>query len=198
MLYPFNSAIILEDNLFITYGGHTGSSVAAQRQAAYLMAEMQLSEDLGTYLLPTIVTGTYQIEQMGRFLNLDHAYVNQVYTVSFIDNEEKTFWSVTGTNNIYVDMRSKDWGLIDIPYLWGNCSQCGGHLWPYQIQVVYNTGFSSGTSYHPDILLALTTYAEIVLNEIAGYGNESTGDVGEQQRQTTISEVVSFGGTRYN
>jgi hypothetical protein len=46
---------------------------------------------------------------------------------------------------------------------------------------VYNAGLPTGTSTLPDILLALTTYAKIMLNELVGYGNEAPGDVGVEE-----------------
>ena len=60
--YPLNAPCILNDATFVQYGGHTGSSVAAQRNAAYLMAEMAASRDLSTLMMPVIVTGTYHIQ----------------------------------------------------------------------------------------------------------------------------------------
>jgi hypothetical protein len=53
--------------------------------------------------------------------------------------------------------------------------------YPYRIDVVYNVGFSSGTSHQPKVLMALTTYASIIMNEFLGYGNEAPGDIGVQE-----------------
>ena len=50
----------------------------------------------------------------------------------------------------------------------------------YNVQIVYTAGLPSGTSFRSDVLLALTTYADIVINEITGYGNEAPGDIGVQ------------------
>jgi len=59
MEYPYASPIILTDAIFTAYGGHTGSSATAQRTAAYLIAEMAATADIGSFLLPTTVTGTF-------------------------------------------------------------------------------------------------------------------------------------------
>jgi len=59
-IYPFQSPIILNDAVFSQYGGQgTGSFTSVVLQNSYLLAEMQVSEYIGTLLLPTAVTGTY-------------------------------------------------------------------------------------------------------------------------------------------
>ncbi len=75
MIYSHNSAIILNDSIYTSYGGVTGSSTSAQRNAAYLLSEMAVSEALETYLLPTQVTGTYLYNKLYIFVILDHTYM---------------------------------------------------------------------------------------------------------------------------
>ena len=72
MNYPFNSAIIMTDLIYRQYGGNPDSSSPLQRAAAYLMAEMTATEDLDTFLMPVIVTGTYLFNpiQMRNDVNL--------------------------------------------------------------------------------------------------------------------------------
>lgn len=173
--YPFSSPVVLTDVLFVQYGGHTGNSVQAQRTAAYHIAEKAVTEDVGTYLKPVTVTGTFSYDQTCP-IRLEHAYINSVNAVFFFNIEEDMYWSVTGTGNCYVSLRNSDYGLVDLHQLMHGCG-CGS---PYKVQVSYNAGFSSGTAYQPDVLLALTTYADIILNEIIGYGNEAPGDIGVQ------------------
>lgn len=179
-LYPYSSAIILNDATFVEYGGHTGSSVVAQRNAAYWIAERTLSEDLDTFLLPTIVTGTYLFRLNDPFLTLDHTYIIRVIKTSFYDTKEEVYWSQAGTANVYVSLRDDERGLVDIHWLLGSCNCAQNNYFPYKIQEVYEAGLPTGTANRPDILLALTTYADIILNEIVGYGNEGPGDVGVQ------------------
>ena len=73
-------------------------------------------------------------------------------------------------------------GLIDLAYAVGNC-HCHTHAnpYPYKVQIAYQAGLPSGTSYRPDVLMSLTTYASIVMNEIIGYGNEAPGDIGIEE-----------------
>lgn len=181
MEFPYSSPQILTDAIYIAYGGHTGTTTQAQRNAAFLIAEMAATEDVGSFLLPTTFTGTYTPEY-GRPLMLDYGYVNSVNLVSFIDEKDCIYWSQVGTDNYYVSIRGDGKrGIIDIDYLVAHCNCCTNGEFPYKVQVVYNAGLQSGTSYLPDVLLALTTYADIIINEIIGYGNEAPGDIGVQE-----------------
>lgn len=179
IVYPHSSPIILTDSIYIAYGGHTGTTTDAQRQAAYLIAEMAASEEIGTLLLPTVVTGTYLYNELYPFLTVDYTYVHRIINTTFIDIEEDRYWTQAGTANSYVSLRNDERGLVDIHYLIGNCSNCAG-AWahPYKVEVVFEAGLPTGTASKANYLMALTTYADIVMNEIIGYGNEAPGDVG--------------------
>ena len=180
-LYPFSSPIIMTDDIFVAYGGHTGSSVFAQREAVYLIAEHTLSDDLETYLLPVIVTGTYLYHSLSNFLILDHTYVHRIIRTRFFDTKEVAYWSQAGTDNIYLSLRDGERGLVDIHSVVGNYNCMHSYAYPYKVEEVYEAGLPTGTANSSDILLALTTYSDILLNEIIGYGNESSGDIGVQQ-----------------
>jgi hypothetical protein len=177
--YVYNQAIILTDSIYSNYGGVTGSSLPAQRAIAYWLAEQVVSEDLETYLLPTIVTGTFAYNPR---LILEHTYVTQVHLLRFYDVEERLYWTISGTANVYASLRDNgEYGLVDLHQVMANCGGCGAHgMIPYKIQAVYTAGLSSGTSYQPNVLLALTMMAKIVINEIIGFGNEAPGDIGVQ------------------
>jgi len=78
--------------------------------------------------------------------------------------------------------KDQGYGIIDIHSLWGNCncvSSARPH--PYQVQAVYTAGLPTGTANQPDMLLALTTYSTIIMNEIIGFGNEAPSAVGVQE-----------------
>src|SRR5574342_529033 len=89
--------------------------------------------------------------------------------------------------------------MIDVHSLIGTCNCASdSNPYPYQIQVVYNAGLPSGTSYQPDVLMGLATYADIILNEIVGYGNEAPGDVGiESFNNVGYSEVRRIRNTTF-
>lgn len=175
-IYPHSSAIIMTDDVFQAYGGLLANTSEEQRKSAYFIAEEAASQDISTLLLPTIVTGSYSYHSP--FL-LGYGYVHNVYSVKFIDFEEDVYYTVTGTGNIYVAIQDKKYGILDINYFLSNC-HCSHHgsQFPYKIDVVYEAGLPTGVANRPDVLLALTTYSQIILNEIIGYGNEAPGDVG--------------------
>lgn len=187
-LYPYNSPIILTDSIYASYGGMTGSSTQAQRSACYLIAEELVTEDLSTFLLPTIVTGTHLYNPNGTYI-LDYGYVQRLIQVNLSDVEGNVFFSISGTSSIYATLLNDVMGVVAL----NSCySVCGGG-YPYKVNIVYEAGLPSGTSYHSNILLALTTVASIMLNEVIGYGNESPGDIGvEQFRNQQYSEQRKF------
>lgn len=182
--FPYSSPQILTDSIYISYGGHTGTSTIAQRSACYLLAEMAATNDLGTFLVSTRVTGTFMCAPE---ITLDFGHVNKVVQTKFISFDETVEETITGTGNDDVALRDAAYGLVDInTYHCGICTS--SYSYPYHLQIVYDVGLSSGTSYLPNILLALTTVADIMLNEIIGYGNEAPGDVG----------VASFSNQQYS
>ena len=191
--YPFTSPIIMDDEMFINYGGETGTTTTFQRQAAYTIAEELVSRDLQTLLLPCVVTGTYiYTEFMVSPLMLDYGYVNSVNLVRFIDTEENIYYTVSGTANMSVSLRDPILGLVDLHWLYSNYSSCSSTEFPYKVQVVYNAGLATGTANSPLFEQSLMLVAESSLNEIRGYGNESSGDIGvksfsnQQYRESRI------------
>jgi hypothetical protein len=173
-VYPHNSALILNDSIFVENGGQTGSFTATQRSNAYRIAEQQATNYLGTFLLPTIVTGTWG--QSPRIVT-DYGYVHQVYAVNFLSKnnlQSCTLQSDAGCVFVWEDT----YGYLDVSCLINYCN-CAGLVIPYQVQVAYQAGLPTGVANQPAVLLALTMAAQISLNEmIFPSQNETTGDVG--------------------
>lgn len=180
--YPYNSPVILSDDQFLLHGGQTGTSSPAQRDIAYRLAEEQMTEYLGAFLAPTIVTGTYFWRGSNPIV-LDYGQliqVNQVILASPDWSNSCAIETVTGCHAVRGDGQ---YGLIDVTQLM-NCSGCNHiiGLYPYNIQVAYESGLQTGTSLQPAIMQALTLAAQVNLNEIdVSLSNEGTADVGIQQ-----------------
>jgi hypothetical protein len=188
--YPYQYPIILTDEIFDAHGGILSDSKPALRQIAYTVAEEAVSDDIGTLLLPTIVTGTASWNLINPIIT-EYGYVNSVHLVRFLDTRENIYFTASGTANVYVSLRDDTYGLIDIHRIFGNC-QCisSSNPYPYQVQYVYQAGLPTGTANAPKILLALTTYSDMVLNQIEGYGNEADGLVGVSEfKNQDYSEV---------
>jgi hypothetical protein len=200
-IYPFQNPIILNDQIFSQYGGKgTGSFTSAQLQASYQMAEQQTVAYIGTFLLPTIITGTFLTTQTTtQRVATDYGYVSRILDVTVLT--EKITLSggcellkSKGGAFIYEDT----FGYIDIyrlqtvfginynPYPYGGFLPISTNF-PYQFQVAYEAGLPTGTSTLPLMLQAMTMAAQIHLNEmfpgVVGM-NEAIGDAGVQEFQS--------------
>ena len=176
-IYPYNYPIILTEDIFQAYGGILGSTLPAMRQVAYSVAEEFVTDDIGTFLLPTIVTGTYYYNQNP--ILTDYGYVNRIIMIRFLDTQEKIYYSISGTANVHASLRDDTYGIVDIHSVFANC-QCISSFnpYPYKIQMVYEAGLPTGTANNPRVLLALVQAADMVLNQMEGFGNEADGLVG--------------------
>lgn len=180
-VYPYTSPIILNDQIFVANGGQTGTFSAAQRQSAYLIAEQQMTSHVGTFLLPTIVTGTYPYQHR---VVTDYGYVHQIYSANFLGLETCTSCDLQSRAGCAI-IREDTFGYVDV---FNTLNACGCTFFlPYQIQISYQAGLPSGTANQPAFLLGLTMAAQISLNEMAYPSqNEGTGDIG-------IEEFASLG-----
>ena len=194
-LYPFTQPVILNDTVFSLYGGvGTGSFPSAVLQSSYLMAEIQVTNYIGTPLLPITVTGTYEVYAGHRRIATDYGYVQQLLNVNILTQTGLNTCSLQnndGCGYIYNDT----FGYIDFRVITSVCAW--GWWWsgypyspyvigpsPYQVQIAYVAGLPTGTASLPGILQALTILAQIDLNEkFPGQVgvNESVGAVGIQE-----------------
>lgn len=171
--FPYNSPIILTDQVFLQYGGQTGTSTNAQRQASYLLAEEQVTEDLSSFLHPTVITGTIFWHQ--NFAETEFGHIQRILLASATKiNSLDPLETETVTGSALI--RNADYGYIDLvfPNYWSPKL--------YTVSIVYESGLSTGTSSQPTMLQALTIAAQINLNEMdSSLSNESTADIGVQK-----------------
>lgn len=187
--YYLSAAQILNDSLYTAYGGRTGTSTPSQRLAAYQIAEQQMIEHIGTFLLPTTVTGTFEFRNdLPSRYQLPHERVMSVDAVSILSRESCCDCDLSddpGCANI-VDA---EYGFIDVKAMHDCLSSCGNWLSPYQVEIAYTAGFPTGVAAHDSGLhLALMIVAEINLLEMMDpAANEGgPGDPG-------VNEFVSMG-----
>jgi hypothetical protein len=162
--YPYKTPLLLTDYIYEAYGGWTGTSTAFQRGNAYLMAEIQTSFHIGTLLVPTTATGTYMTPRFGYPLVTDWGQVSSLDTLLVF--AKNSFWtcslaSIPGCGYI----RDNTYGYID-PSCILNYASSIMILTPYQIQVVYECGYNTGTSMQPNMMQALTWAAEMNLKDM--------------------------------
>lgn len=175
-IYPYSSPIILTDNLFVMYGGQTGTTSAAQRGAAYLVAEKQASKYIGTFLLPTIITGTFPFQGLRR-VSTDYGYVSRILSAVVLSQDNMFSCALHETNSC-VFVWDDTFGYMDFGEIQGICG-CAGPLSQYQYRLAYEAGLPTGVASQGDVVLALAIAASITLNEMVfPSANESAGDIG--------------------
>ena len=173
--YPFLTAQILTELHFVSYGGHTGNATSMQVQAALTIAERQMTEYLGTYLLPVTVTGEYWVYGECNPFELPVGNVLSIERAEFLH----ACSCYTGTLTSYLaigNLRNARLGYVDVrphpdsAYCYNGepCSCCG---YPYKLQIAYRSGLDTGTTMNdPTLLMALTGAADLVLNEMVDPG----------------------------
>ena len=199
-IYPYNSAKVLNNDLFWRYGGRlyvSGSFSQQQLNDAYFLAELQATQHIGTLLVPSIVTGTYNYQNQPRIAT-DYGYVTNILAVNvFTENMFSTTCDLLSSPGCAI-ISSDTYGYIDVTLLTPNTSLISyygipypafppslpflsNYLTPYQFQIAYQCGLPTGVSLQPGILRALSIASIIYLNDIepglVGQ-NEGIGDVG--------------------
>lgn len=175
--YPYNSAIILTEAIFLAHGGQIGPSTDAQLSAAYLAAEIQATQYIGTFLQPTIVTGTFAY-QGNNFVVTDYGYVHRIISVTLLSIDNTTTCTLD-EDDACAFIRNDTFGYLDVSCVLKTCGCPASVLTPYQYRIVYEAGLPTGVASTPTILLGLTMAAQLVLNEMKyPSANETAGDVG--------------------
>lgn len=164
---------ILTDSIFVAYGGQTGTTTAAQRQAAYGIGEGQAIEDIGTFLTPTTVTGTYSWPPLGQPLQVQHTHVSAVLGVVAVHDAGCN----CADNAIEISgcawLLDADGGLVSLrecgDTVRANCWGCGcghGGSGPLQVRIVYRAGLPVAAASDPRLLKGLVMAAQLALEQM--------------------------------
>lgn len=195
---------ILNDTIFTQYGGHTGTSTPMDRAIAYQIAEQKAIEEIGTFLVPTTITGTYDWPHSGYRMKLPQTMVSSINAVTGL------FEIACGCQNVEISGCAKlvdsDNGVIDIRQC--NCScPCaltqGIISFPNQVRIVYTAGWPTGVvSSSASSLRGLVIVAQMELDQIlcpecveGGVGEagiESYSDSGYSEKRVGL-KMTSFG-----
>jgi len=195
---------ILTDAIFTDYGGQTGTSTAAQRQAAYTIAEQFAVEEIGTFLNPTIVTGTFTWPIMGNYPNYDFRFQLPHQRISAINSVVMVHDAGCDCADDAIELTGCAWildgdnGVIDLREcgntVKGSCASCScgqGGGSPLQVRIAYTAGFPTGTfAGAPSGLMGLVTAADLALEQIID-PQGAEGGPGDPQ-------IVSYGDTGYS
>lgn len=164
---------ILTDDIFVAYGGLTGTTTVAQRQAAYSIAEGQAIQEIGTFLESTIVTGTHSWPPMSQPLQLPYTHVSVISSVVAIHDAGCN----CADDSVEIDgcawLLDGDGGLVSLREcgntLKASCSSCScGHYGagPLQVRVVYTAGLPANAANDPRLLMGLATAAQLALEQM--------------------------------
>lgn len=198
---------ILTDNIFTAYGGSTGTTTPAQRQAAYAIAEGQAAQEIGTFLSPTTITGTYSWPPMGQPLQLPQSHLISVGSVTAVHDSGCN----CAADSIEIEgcawVLSPEAGIVSLREC-GNtvkasCSgcRCGAYgNGPLQVQIAYTAGLPTGAWSDPRLLMGLVTAADLALQQMTDpAGAEGgAGDPGVTNFSSlSYSETRAASSTRY-
>lgn len=190
---------ILTDSIFTQYGGQTGTSTAAQRTAAYAMAESAAVQEIGTFVSPTVVTGTYTWPPVGQQFDLEHSHLRQIKGVTAIHDAGCN----CADNSVEISgcawIKSYDGSIIQAKECGntlnsGNCGcSCWGYGKPYQVRVAYEAGLPTGAAFDPRLLMGLTTAAGIYLDQMT---NPQLGEGGAGEPGIKSFSSLSYSETK--
>ena len=193
MEYPYNSSQILNDTIFIGFGGQIGTSTSQQRELAYLLAEDQMTEHLSSFLVPTTITGSIS-HINGSLFGTEFGHVRQVLSISLeVVKQLSPLQTEIHTGSALI--RNSEYGYLDV---FVDCYYKGE--WLYKSTASYQSGLYSGTSMQPIMLAALTLAAQIQINEMdVSLSNEGVADVGIQRfsNQAYSEERKTLGNTAF-
>ena len=175
-VYPYSSPIILTEAMYSEYGGQSGSATAAQLQNSFVIAEQRVSKYIGTFLLPTIVTGTFPYNGQN-FVATDYGYVHRVLSANVLSINNLQTCELKSTSGCTF-ISNDTYGYLLVSCVNSVCG-CGGWDYPYQFQIAYEAGLPTGTANQPPVEHALVIVAELALQEMLyPRANETSGDRG--------------------
>lgn len=176
--YYHLSPVILSDALFFASNPtmcETGTF--AQRQTAYLIAEQQMMQHLGTFLTPTTVTGSYLWPVPYQPIELGYTHVQSINRLVATSFDDACSCDVTESAGC-ATIRSNGQGYID-PRVTAAAYRmlCGcnpGAL--YQAIVTFTAGFPTGVAANDyGLHTALGMLAGMHLLEIVAPGSNEGG-----------------------
>lgn len=163
------SHTILNDSIFIEFGGLTGTTTANMRHIAYAIAEERIGLYIGTFLEPTIVTGIFFYPWPDNRLILKQSDLISIHrTDGLINNNDDYSYE---SDEIYSHIVSHENSVIVVGApsvgIFAGCT-------PDSVQLVYEAGLPPGTvTGSASYTLALVTLAQQFLDIIANPGSNT-------------------------
>ena len=177
--------VILTDSMFLSYVPTCHNlGTAAQRQAAYLVAEQQMIQELGTFLIPTTITGSViwpdfpkpLILPYDRIISIPRVVVTAFKGDDTLETYENAAQGIVRDGHGIID------ALVTGYHYYHGHHAIGGYM--YQAIVTVQAGLPTGVSaVDTSLHMALSLAAETALNEIVDPGSNEggPGDPGVKQ-----------------
>lgn len=177
IILPVTTPQFLTDDIFVQYGFFTGTSTPFQRQAAYAIAENQVALDIGTFITPTIFTGTFPFVRPNQIIESPVGRIIQIKAVTLFEKWDTGIDRlVSGTSRI-IDQENGYFMIDTSPYDVSQCNDCsGGPMGIYKADVVIEAGYGTGTASIPTVGLALCMAADISMKIMYDFGALPSGD----------------------
>ena len=207
--YQKLSPVILNDDLFLsTVGTCLFSGTAAQRQMAYLAAEQQMEDWMGTPIFATNITGSFTLPSIMGPLVLEHVHVNSIpYSKAYFVEDCNCTLTEQDACTILLN---PEFGYVHAQALYNLVqSQCGMRRVdvPLTIELVYNAGYPTGvmvqdTSLHMALVVLAQENLNMLINPSAvegeGAGIKSYSTLGysetrNEQRKTPFGQTARSG-----
>jgi hypothetical protein len=185
--YHLSPVILTDDVFFPLTPPLTESGTFGQRQVAYLAAEQQAMQAIGTFLIPTTVTGSFIWPIPPKPIILPHDRVQSIDRVAVYGRDDLCSCDLTAYDGCGLIRDS--YGYIDLVVTegyWRSSCGCapGG---PYRVEVTYTAGLPTGTAANDTSLhMGLAIAARLNLWEMVEPGalEGGAGDAGVQSYGT--------------
>lgn len=211
--YLVTGTSVLTEQIFVDYGGQTGTATNAQVNAALQMGEQFAIQEIRTFLVPTSISGTFAWPMDDRLL-LPHTHIRSVSSVTAIheagcdcaDNQVEISgcaWILDYQAGI-ISLRECG-SNVRTPAISCNCSYPSSYGGRLLYQIVYEAGIQDGlVAANSSVLMGLVTAADLALEQIidssgaeGGPGDPSVSsfsDTGYSETRQFL-RMTSFGGS---
>ena len=191
MLFQGTGSQYLNNYLFTTLGFYTGTSSDYMLNLAYVMAERETARQVGTYWLPTTVTGSFAGFNVGDPIYAQAGMIRSIDDVRFFERsaygEERQIsgsgYILDPFNGIFsVQISPYDVSSFSGSYtaIAGQCNGCpviSDAIGLYKVEVAYTAGYESGTWADPTITTAIAMAADQTLKLLRDEGELADEDL---------------------
>lgn len=176
LVYPYTTPQYLTEEIFVNCGKFTGTATNFQINLAFMLAEIQVQEELNTYLSPTEVTVEVSNFVLNKNFYLPTGKLLEIKRVVLYRQKGEETLLVSGYGivaNEFYGVSKINASPHDINYL--PCNSClvspnQSDDFYYKASITYVSGYPSGTHNDPRIRMALSEAADLNLKTLRDEG----------------------------